>query len=113
MKKQTKRDTGKKFSYGFLRNTKIQTRLICGFLILSLVPLLATGLFSYTSSSKAITSKIEVSNQQIIGQLSINLQNSLNEYEKISMEMQMSQEIQDLNFFESKDKLDKQVKTNA
>lgn len=88
MKKTTKKIAGKKDKkktykmYGFLRNTKIQTRLICGFLVLSLIPLLATGLFSYSSSSKAITSKINISNQQLIGQLSINLQNALTEYEK-------------------------------
>lgn len=119
MKKTNKKIAGKKDKkktykmYGFLRNTKIQTRLICGFLVLSLIPLLATGLFSYSSSSKAITSKINISNQQLIGQLSINLQNALTEYEKISMEMQMSSEIQGLNFFESKDQLDKQVATNV
>ena len=116
MKKTPQKSTCKNKNhkvYGFLRNTSIQTRLICGFLVLSLIPLLATGIFSYFSSSKAITSKIKLSNQQLIGQLSINLQNALDEYEKISMEMQMSQEIQDLNYFENKDQLDKQTKTNA
>lgn len=97
----------------FLRNTKIQTRLISGFLILSLIPLILTGLFSYNSSSKAIASKIDVSNRELIGQLNINIQNLLSEYEKISMEMQMSKEIQELNFLENREQLDQNVKKNA
>ena len=99
--------------FSFLRNTRIQTRLIAGFMILSLIPLVAAGFFSYKASSQAITSKIDNSNQQLIGQLSINIQNVLSEYEKVSMEFQMSKEIHDLNYLENRDPLDQQVKINA
>lgn len=106
--------TGKsKKSFSFLRNTGIKARLIAGFLILSLLPLVASGFFSYKASSKAITSKIDNSNQQLIGQLSINIQNQLAEYENLSMDFQMSSEIQDLNYLENKDALDQQSKINA
>ena len=87
--------------------------MIAGFLILSLLPLVAAGFFSYKASSQAITSKIDNSNQQLIGQLSINIQNVLSEYEKVSMEFQMSKEIHDLNYLENRDPLDQQVKINA
>ncbi|NLU52408.1 MAG: methyl-accepting chemotaxis protein [Clostridiaceae bacterium] len=102
-----------KKGFSFLRNTRIKTRLIAGFLILSLLPLVAAGFFSYKASSQAITSKIDNSNQQLIGQLSINIQNVLSEYEKMSMEFQMSKEIHDLNYLENRDTLDQQVKINA
>jgi len=102
-----------KKGFSFLRNTRIKTRLIAGFLILSLLPLVAAGFFSYKASSQAITSKIDNSNQQLIGQLSINIQNVLSEYEKVSMEFQMSKEIHDLNYLENRDPLDQQVKINA
>jgi hypothetical protein len=82
----------------FLRNTKIQTRLISGFLLLSIIPLLLTGLISFNSSSRAIAEKIDISNRQLIGQLGLNIQNLLTEYEKVSMEMQMSDEVQNVNF---------------
>ncbi|HHW21362.1 MAG TPA: methyl-accepting chemotaxis protein [Clostridiaceae bacterium] len=101
------------FSSNFLRNTRIQTRLITGFLLLSIIPLLLTGLISYNSSSKAIAEKIDVSNRELIGQLSINIQNLLSEYEKVSMEMQMSDEVQKVNFLENLDTLEQNVRKNA
>lgn len=97
----------------FLRNTKIQTRLISGFLLLSIVPLLITGLISYNSSSKAIASKIDVSNRELIGQLGLNINYLLTEYEKVSMEMQMSDEVHKVNYLENYDTLEQNVRKNA
>lgn len=97
----------------FLRNTKIQTRLISGFLLLSIIPLLLTGLISFNSSSRAIAEKIDISNRQLIGQLGLNIQNLLTEYEKVSMEMQMSDEVQKVNFLENLEALEQNVRKNA
>lgn len=97
----------------FLRNTKIRTRLISGFLILSIIPLFITGMISYNSSSKAIASKIDLSNRELMEQLSINIQSILTEYEKVSMEMQMSDEVQKVNFLENYDTLEQNVRKNA
>jgi methyl-accepting chemotaxis protein len=97
----------------FLRNTKIQTRLISGFLLLSIIPLLLTGLISFNSSSRAIAEKIDISNRQLIGQLGLNIQNLLTEYEKVSMEMQMSDEVQNVNFLENLEALEQNVRKNA
>jgi len=84
---------------------KIQTRLISAFLILSLIPLSVTGLLSYKSSSNAIQDKIKTSSLQLIDQLSTNLENELANYEKFSVEAQMSEEIQNLIYFETQETL--------
>lgn len=102
-----------RFPSSFMRNTSIQTRLIAGFLLLSLIPLLVTGFFAYKSSSTAIKSKIKAYNEQLMSQLGTNLQKILSEYEKLTMELQMSGEVQAVNFLENREKLDQQTRINA
>lgn len=74
-----KLNTFSKISIVF-RNSKIQTRLVSSFLVLSLLPLTIIGIVSYSKSSSAIKSKINVYSNQVIGQLGTNLGIELSKY---------------------------------
>lgn len=52
--KKNKRDN----LFNFIRHTKIQLRLIVSFVLISLIPLIITGVSSYRQSSEAIDTKI-------------------------------------------------------
>jgi methyl-accepting chemotaxis protein len=74
-----------------LRNSRIQTRLIASFLLLSLLPILIVGFSSYRKSSKAIEDKISTYSVQIIGQVARNIVTELNRYEASLLEISLSQ----------------------
>lgn len=59
--------------FKLLRDTRIQTRLLVSFLVLSFVPLLVSGAISWQKSSGALQSKISASSIQVMKQLSVNL----------------------------------------
>lgn len=77
-----------------LRKIKIQARLILLFLILSLIPLLITGYFSYAESSKAIKSKISTYSIQVMDQVSENIQREIARLENDSVEIEFSDRVQ-------------------
>ena len=76
------------------RNIKIQARLIILFLILSLVPLIITGIFSYRESNNAITSKISTYSVQVMSQVGENIERELARLEYDSIEIQFSNKVQ-------------------
>ena len=71
----------------FLRNSKIQTRLITSFLLFSLLPLTITGISSYTKSSSAINDKVNTYSAQVISQLGKNLGNELSRYYDLTSDL--------------------------
>lgn len=81
-------------SGNYLRNTKIRYRLIASFLLLSLVPLVLMGLFSYWQSSKALHSKISTYSVQIMNEIKTNLQTELNKYQNIVAEVGYMDDLQ-------------------
>lgn len=72
-----------------LRNSKIQTRLVTSFLILSLLPLTITGIISYTKSSSAISNKINTYSAQVISQLAKNLGIELAKYNNLITDIKL------------------------
>jgi methyl-accepting chemotaxis protein len=72
-----------------LRNSKIQTRLITSFLILSILPLAITGIVSYKKSSSAISDKIDTYSAQVISQLGKNLGIELEKYYNLTTDIKL------------------------
>ena len=81
---------------GALRNIRIRYRLIGSFLILSLVPLIVTGIISFNSSSEAITNNNSTYSIQLMNQVSKNTELELSRYRSISDDLSFSTEIQQL-----------------
>lgn len=79
---------------GALRNTKIQTRLIISFLIISLVPLAIIGIIGFSKSSQAIESKIRAYSDQITVQLGKNIQTSVSRIEDMANDIILNKDIQ-------------------
>lgn len=77
-----------------LRNTKIQTRLIVSFILLSFIPLAIISIISYKKSSDAIQSKIETYSVQVMTEVSKNVRTELNQMEKICEEISITEELQ-------------------
>lgn len=78
----------------FLRNTKIQTRLIISFVLLSFLPLALISFISYNKSNSAIQSKIEVYSAQLMGELGKNIRIRMDEMEQMCEEIAASEEVQ-------------------
>jgi two-component system sensor histidine kinase YesM len=83
-----------KFILNPLRNIKIQSRLILLFLILSLIPLLITSLFSFKQSSDAVKTKISTYSVQVMDQVSANIKRELDMLEYDSVEIEFSDTVQ-------------------
>jgi len=76
------------------RNIKIQTRLVLLFLILSLIPLLITGFFSYTVSSNAIKDKVGTYSIEVMNQVGENITREIERLENDSVEIEFSDIVQ-------------------
>lgn len=90
-----------KLKYGVLtkiwksiRNTKIQTRLMVSFIILSSFPLFITGYFAYEKSSSAIRSKISSYSLQLINQVGKNIDDQLARLVNDSISIEFSELVQ-------------------
>ena len=70
-----------------VRNIKIQYRLIGSFLLLSALPLLIMGISSYTSSSKAINTKISMYSNELMKQTTKNLDFEFTRFEQLEREI--------------------------
>lgn len=77
-----------------IRNIKIQTRLLCSFLILSLVPLLITSIISYAKYSKSIESKIGTYSDQVMNELSKEINMRVNSVQNMCNEMMLYDPLQ-------------------
>jgi two-component system, sensor histidine kinase YesM len=82
------------YSGKILRNRKVQSRLIISFLLLSLIPLLITGVFAYNLSSKSIKSKISTYSVQITDQVNKSVERTLADLIDFSEELVYSDNVQ-------------------
>ncbi len=73
-----------------IRNIKIQSRLILFFIILSVIPLAITSIFSYRESSTAITNKISTYSTQVMSQVAVNIGRELSRLENDSVDIELS-----------------------
>ena len=78
------------FLTGLLRRTKIQNRLAVSFAVLTLVPVMITGIYAYHKSSEAIKNKIGTYSIQITNQVSENVKNELMKLENDSVDIAFS-----------------------
>lgn len=77
-----------------IRNTKIQSRLLTCFIILSCLPVALTGIISYFKSSEAIKNKIGTYSVQVMEQVSSNISLDMRKYEEYANEMAVSDAVQ-------------------
>ncbi|TVY07883.1 sensor histidine kinase [Paenibacillus cremeus] len=77
-----------------IRKIKIQNRLFLSFALLSLLPMLIIGIFSYHISSEAIKTKISTSSIQLMNQVSKNILNELIKLENDSVDIVFSDLVQ-------------------
>ena len=80
--------------YQYLRKTHIQNRLIVLFLILSLFPMLITGIYSYRKSSQAIHDKINTYSVEVVNQVAKNIEEELTRMEYQTIEIAFSELVQ-------------------
>jgi len=80
--------------YRYLRKTHIQNRLIVLFLILSLFPMLITGIYSYQKSSQAIHDKINTYSVEVVNQVAKNIEEELTRMENQTIEIAFSELVQ-------------------
>lgn len=84
----------KYYLYKKIRRVRIHYRLISLFLLLSLIPMLVIGLYSYQWSSEAITSKISTYSLQIVDQVALNVEVEMNRLEYDTIEIGFSDLVQ-------------------
>jgi hypothetical protein len=91
-----------------LRNFRIQTRLIASFLVLLIISLALTGVYSYNKSSEAIQSKITTYSVEIMKQLGQNITIEMSKVDNYSTEMTFASVVQDtLDKMDSYDDLER------
>ncbi|MEN6314373.1 MAG: sensor histidine kinase [Clostridiaceae bacterium] len=79
----------------YLRNLRIQTRLIIAFTIISLIPLTIIGLFSYCQYSNSIRNKLSKSSYQLLEQLDKNISTEIEKYENLCDQLSLDRLIQE------------------
>lgn len=72
------------------RNMKIQVRLVLFFIILSVIPLAITSIFSYKETTAAIKNKISTYSVQVMNQVGVNIQRELNRLEIDSVDIELT-----------------------
>jgi two-component system sensor histidine kinase YesM len=77
-----------------IRNIKIQARLILLFLLLSLLPMVITGFFSYQQSSMAIEHKIKTYSTQVVNQVARNIMVEMTRLENDTIDVGFSEIVQ-------------------
>lgn len=80
--------------YSIIRRTKVRNRLIISFISISIIPLILVGLFSFLLSKKSINTKIIDYSGQILHQAEKNIDNELNYYKNLSLEITTLRELQ-------------------
>ena len=91
-----------------LRNSKIQTRLIISFLVVSVLPLLFTGRLSYIQSSSAVEKKKYTYSSELLKEVGMNFDSKVDNIIGYINEIGLSKSIQDyLGNTDSMDELQK------
>jgi methyl-accepting chemotaxis protein len=78
------------------KNIGIKTKLISAFLLLSIVPLIIVGSFSYFSAKNTVEKKVGTSSQQLLKQITKNLDAKIDELEKLSLMIYTNTEISEV-----------------
>ncbi|WP_413458402.1 diguanylate cyclase [Herbaspirillum huttiense] len=81
---------------GFLRRIEIRYRLINSFILVSLVPLLISGLLAYRETTRATQDKVRAYSVQVAKQISQNLMLRMEKIEDMSEELALSEKLQRL-----------------
>ncbi len=78
-----------------LRKLGIQTRLISSFVLLIVLVLLITGIFSYSSSTNTIDNKVKAYSSQVIEQTGVILANEITRMEQYFLDVGLARNVQD------------------
>lgn len=78
-----------------LRKFKIKTRLIASFVLLLIVMLLVTSIFSYSSSTNTMNEKVRIDSLQVMGQTSVILNNEIKRMEDYFLDIGLNAAVQD------------------
>ncbi|MDQ2086006.1 methyl-accepting chemotaxis protein [Herbivorax sp. ANBcel31] len=81
--------------YNIIRRTKVRNRLIITLIAISTVPLIITGVFSFSISKNSINTKINDYTNQIVDQVENNIDNELESLRDFSFELSTSQTLQE------------------
>lgn len=81
---------------GIFRKIKVKFRLMVSFIIISIIPLVVLGVFSYNLSKNSIKTKIEMYSNQIIEQAENNLYSELDKHSNYAIEISNSNDVQEL-----------------
>lgn len=81
---------------GFLRKIEIRYRLINSFILVSLVPLVISGLLAYRETTRATQDKVRAYSVQVAKQISQNLLLRMEKIEDMSEELALSEKLQRL-----------------
>lgn len=84
------------FWLGFLRKIEIRYRLINSFILVSLVPLVISGLLAYRETTRATQEKVHTYSVQVVKQISQNLMLRMEKIEDTSEELALSDKLQRL-----------------
>lgn len=103
--------SGKSFA---LRKLKIKNRLIISFNVLLVIMLLITGIFSYTSSTNTINSKVKTYSLETIKQTGVVLDSDIKHLEENFNDIGVDSTVQDaMDTLKTGDAYDKLVKSRA
>lgn len=81
-------------SIHFIRKSKIRDRVLVSLILLSLLPLLITGVISYSESTTAIQKNTRIFSTEIVKQVSKNVQLQMAQIETSSQELVLSRPVQ-------------------
>jgi len=79
----------------FLRRTSIRKRLLIAFTSISIFPIITVGIYSIYSYEKSLQSKLSLYSEQVLTEISKNINNVLFRYESLTEEIIMDEDIQD------------------
>ncbi|SEO89987.1 sensor histidine kinase [Paenibacillus sp. OV219] len=95
------------------RRSKVQTRLIVTFLILSIIPLGIIGVLSYNKSAQSIHEKTSIYSTEILTLLNNKINNEIQKYETFADQIMMNARIQNgLRDFDQMNDLDRSTLQN-
>ncbi|QNU66575.1 methyl-accepting chemotaxis protein [Ruminiclostridium herbifermentans] len=80
--------------YSFLRKIRIQTRLILSFVLIILLLLVFTSVYTYNKSSTAINDNVKSYSQQVLNQTSTILANNIKNFEDFASDLAINNSLQ-------------------
>ena len=80
--------------YSFLRKLRIQTRLILSFVLIILLLLVFTSVYTYDKSSTALNDNVKSYSQQVLNQTSIILANNIKNFEDVASNLAINNSLQ-------------------